>query len=158
MVTAGQPLLYYESMTRIFLADSQTTERIALHLLLMDFLKMEVVGESANWSITLALAPIRRTDMLLVDWNLLPNPAKVALERFREADLGALVIVLFSQLDTSPQVAISSGADAVINKGEMSKRVVERLLAAAASLPSDRWKGLEYPAPRRGAIVGGEAD
>ena len=155
MVTAGQPLLYYESMTRIFLADSQTTERFALRLLLMDFLKMEVVGESANWSITLALAPIRRTDMLLVDWNLLPNPANVALERFREADPGALVIVLFSQMDTSPQVAISSGADAVINKGEMSKRVVERLLAAAGSLPSDRWKGLEYPAPRRSALIGG---
>jgi DNA-binding NarL/FixJ family response regulator len=145
-------------MTRIFLADSQTTERIAIRLLLMDFLKMEVVGESANWSITLALAPIRRTDMLLVDWNLLPNPANVALEKFREAAPAALAIVLFSPFNTSPQVALSSGADVVINKVEMSKRVVERLLVAAESLPSERWKGLEELASPRGAIVGGEAD
>jgi DNA-binding NarL/FixJ family response regulator len=145
-------------MTRIFLADSQTTERIALRLLLMDFLKMEVVGEADNWSVTLAIAPIRRTDMLLVDWNLLPDPANVALKNFRQVAPTALVIILFSQPDTGQQVALCSGADAFIHKGEMSRRVVERLLDAAASLPSDRWKGLEELALRGAAIVRGQAD
>ncbi len=59
-------------MTRVYLADAQTEERSALRLLLLD-LKMEVVGEAADWSTTLAQAPVSRTDMLLVDWDLLPS-------------------------------------------------------------------------------------
>ena len=135
MVTAGQPLLYYESMTRIFLADSQTTERFALRLLLMDFLKMEVVGESANWSITLALAPIRRTDMLLVDWNLLPNLANVALEKLRENCLALRVIVLIGHSSARLEAALASGGFTFIIKDEAPDLIIEHLRAAAAGLP-----------------------
>ena len=59
-------------MTRVYVADAKPEERSALRLLLLD-LKMEVVGEAADWFTTLAQAPIRRTDMLLIDWDLLPN-------------------------------------------------------------------------------------
>ena len=128
-------------MNRVFIADSQTTERVALRLLLMDFLKMEVVGEAANWSNTLAQVPICRTDMLAVDWNLLPNPANVALESLRKVSPVALVIVLISQHDAQHQAALSSGADVFISKGEMSNRVIDSLRAAAASLPPDREDG-----------------
>ena len=58
-------------MTRVFLADAQVDERAALRLLLLD-LKMEVVGEAAEWGNTLTQAPGTPLDMLLVDWNLLP--------------------------------------------------------------------------------------
>ena len=46
MDVAGEPLLYDESMTRVYLADAKPEGRSALHLLLLD-LKMEVVGEEA---------------------------------------------------------------------------------------------------------------
>ena len=53
-------------MAHVYLADARPEERSALRLLLLD-LKMEVVGEAADWSTTLAQAPVSRLDMLLVD-------------------------------------------------------------------------------------------
>ena len=125
--------MYDEGMTRVYLADAQTEERSALRLLLLD-LKLEVVGEAADWITTLAQAPISRTDMLLVDWDLLPNSPTAALEQLRKACPAALVIVLISHLDARHQAALSAGADAFISKGETPERVAERLRAVAASV------------------------
>ncbi len=75
--------MYYGYMTRIYLADAQPEERSALRLLLLD-MKMEVVGEAADWSTTLAQAPVSRADMLLIDWELLPNSATAALKKLRK--------------------------------------------------------------------------
>jgi len=122
-------------MTRVFLADAKFEERSALRLLLLD-LKLEVVGEAADWPTTLAQAPISRTEMLLVDWDLLPNAPTAALDELRKACPAALVIVLISHLDARQQAALSSGADAFISKGEMPERVAERLRIAAASIPA----------------------
>ena len=134
MDAAGELLLYDLLMTRVFLADSQNDERSALRLLLHD-LKMKVVGEAADWPTTLAQAPLSRTDMLLVDWDLLPIAPTAALEKLREACPAALVIVLISHLDARQQAALSAGADAFISKGEMPERVAERLRTVAASVP-----------------------
>jgi len=120
-------------MTRIYLADSKTEERSALRQLLLD-LKMEVVGEAADWSTTLAQAPISSTDMLLIDWDLLPNSPTAALDELRKACPAALVIILISHLDARHQAALSAGADAFISKGETPERVAERLRLAAASV------------------------
>jgi DNA-binding NarL/FixJ family response regulator len=120
-------------MTRVYLADSRPEERSALRLLLLD-LKMEVVGEAAEWSTTLANAPATRPDMLLVDWDLLPNKSGAALDELRKACSVALVIVLISHLDARRQAALSAGADAFISKSETSERVAERLQLAAARL------------------------
>lgn len=120
-------------MTRVFLADGKSEERSALRLLLLD-LQMEVVGEAADWSSTLTLAPISRTDMLLIDWELLPSAPSAALEELRKACPAALVIVLISHLDARQQAALSSGADMFISKGEMPDRVADRLRAVAASI------------------------
>jgi DNA-binding NarL/FixJ family response regulator len=121
-------------MTRVYLADAQPDEHSALRLLLLD-MKMKVVGEAADWSTTLAQAPISRTDMLLVDWNLIPSALPGALEELRKACPAALVIVLISHLDARQQAALSAGADAFISKGEAPERVAERLRTAAASVP-----------------------
>jgi len=126
--------LYYDYMTRVFLADTRPEERSALRLMLQD-LKMEVVGEAADWSTTLAQAPIRRTDMLLVDADLLPNASSATLEDLRKACPAALVIVLISHLDARQQAALSAGADAFISKDETPERVAERLRIVAASVP-----------------------
>jgi DNA-binding NarL/FixJ family response regulator len=120
-------------MTRVYIADSQPEERSALRLLLLD-IKMEVVGEAVDWSTTLAQAPLNRPEMLLVDWDLLPDAPTVALEELRKACPAALVIVLISHLDARHQAALSAGADAFISKGETPERVVERLRTAAASV------------------------
>ncbi len=119
-------------MTRVFVADAKPEERSALRLLILD-LRMDVVGEAADWPTTLAQAPICRTEMLLIDWDLLPNSPTAALDELRRACPAALVIVLISHLDAREQAALSAGADAFISKSETSDRVAERLRAVAAS-------------------------
>jgi DNA-binding NarL/FixJ family response regulator len=121
-------------MTRVLLAAPQPDVRAALRLLLLD-LAMEIVGEAADWSTTLALAPETRPDMLLVDWELIPNSGST-LTQLRAACPAAVVIVLISQLDARQQAALSAGADAFISKGEMPDRVAARLRAAAERVRS----------------------
>ena len=92
---------------------------------------MDIAGEAADWANTLAQVPVSRTDMLLIDWDLLPNSPTAALEEIRRACPGTLVIVLVSQLDAHQQAALSAGADAFISKGETPERLAERLRAVA---------------------------
>ena len=120
-------------MTRVYLADALLEERSALRLVLLD-LNLEVAGEAGDWATTLAQAPMSRTDMLLVDWDLLPSAPRAALEELRKACPAALVIVLISHLDARQQAALSAGADAFISKGETPERVAEHLRIAAASV------------------------
>lgn len=127
--------MYHEYMTRAYIADAKSEERTALRVVLLD-LKMEVVGEAADWATTLSQAPVSRTDMLLIDWDLLPNSPTAALDELRRACPAALVIVLISHLDARQQAALSAGADAFISKGETPERVAERLRTVAASVRS----------------------
>jgi len=121
------------TMTRVYIADAKPEERSALRLVLLD-LKMEVVGEAADWPTTLANAPTSRLDMLLVEWDLLPSEPGSALDELRRACPAALVVVLISHLDARQQAALSAGADAFISKGETPERVAERLRTVAASI------------------------
>jgi DNA-binding NarL/FixJ family response regulator len=120
-------------MTRVFIADAKPEELAALRILILD-LKMEVVGEAADWATVLAQAPVSRTDMLLIDWDLLPNSPTAALDELRKACPAALVIVLISHLDARQQAALSAGADAFISKAETPERLAERLRTVAASV------------------------
>ena len=120
-------------MTRVFVSDAKSEERTALRLLILD-LKMELAGEAADWPTTLVQVPINQIDMLVVDWDLLPNPPGSALDELRKACPAALVIVLISYLDARQQAALSAGADAFISKGELPERVAERLRTVAASV------------------------
>ena len=121
-------------MTRVYVADGLREERSALRLMLLD-LNMEVAGEAADWATALAQAPVSLTDILVVDWNLLPSTASTAaLDELRRACPAALVIILISHLDARQQAALSAGADAFISKGETPERVAERLRSVAASI------------------------
>jgi len=121
-------------MTRVFVADGNREERLAFRLLLLD-LKMEVVGEAADWTATLAHVPTSHLDMLLIDWNLLPRSIpNTALDALRKECPAAMVIVLISQLDARQQAAILSGADVFISKGELPERVAKRLQSVAARI------------------------
>lgn len=134
MDVAWQSLLYAETMTRVYVATANADERSALSLMLMD-LQMEIAGEAVDWPATLTQAPISHSDMLLVDWDLLPSAPRAALEVLRKACPAALVIVLISHLNARQQAALSAGADAFISKDEMPERVAEHLRNVAASVP-----------------------
>jgi DNA-binding NarL/FixJ family response regulator len=132
----GEYLFYHEYMTRVYVADALTEERSALRLMLLD-LNMEVAGEAADWETTLTQAPLCFTDILVVDWNLLPsNAPTLALEELRRACPAALVIILISHLDARQQAALSAGADAFISKTETPDRVAERLQSVASGIRS----------------------
>lgn len=120
-------------MTRVYIADAKNEERSALRLILLD-LKMTIAGESANWASTLNEAPISRMDMMLIDWDLLPNPPTSALDTLRKACPTAIVIILISHMDARQQAALSAGADAFISKSESPERVAERLRSVAEGL------------------------
>ncbi|MGE5643310.1 MAG: response regulator transcription factor [Byssovorax cruenta] len=130
----GELVLYYEYMTRVYLADALTEERSALRLMLLD-LNMELAGEAADWATALRQAPLSLMDLFLIDWNMLPGISPTAaLEELRRACPAALVIVLISHLDARQQAALSAGADAFISKTETPDRVAERLRSVAASI------------------------
>jgi DNA-binding NarL/FixJ family response regulator len=131
-----EALLYDKDMTRVFIADSRREERSALRLLLQD-MKMEVVGEAVDWPTTLAGVSVCQADMLLVDWDLLPSEPNAALNTLRKTCPSALVIVLISHLTALQQAALSAGADAFISKGDTPERVAERLRTVAASMTVD---------------------
>lgn len=120
-------------MTRVYIADAIPEERSAFRLLLLD-LKMVVIGEAADWATTLAQAPKRDTEILLIDWDLLPNSPTEALEMLRSACPAALVIVLISHLDLRQQAALSAGADEFISKEELPERISQRIRDAAANV------------------------
>ncbi|HEY5729911.1 MAG TPA: hypothetical protein VIS72_07655 [Anaerolineales bacterium] len=119
-------------MTRVFISDAKPEECAALRIVLLD-IKIEIAGEAADWPTTLAQVPVNRVDMLVIDWDLLPNPPGAALDELRTACPTALVIVLISYLTALQQAALSAGADAFISKGELPERVAERLRTVAAS-------------------------
>jgi DNA-binding NarL/FixJ family response regulator len=126
-------LMYDKFMTHVYLADARPEERSALRLLMMD-LKMEVIGEGADWATTLAQAPGLETDILLVDWDLLPEDPTTAIRTLRNACPAALVIVLISHMDARQQAALSAGADTFISKGETPQRMTERLKSVISEL------------------------
>ena len=122
-------------MTRVYIADAKTEERSALRLVLLD-LKMEIAGESSDWATTLKSTPVSRSDILLIDWDMLPNSPTSALETLREACPATIIIILISHLDARQQAALSAGADAFISKGESPERVAERLRLVAEGIRS----------------------
>lgn len=125
-------------MTRVYVADALPEERSALRLLLLD-LKMEVVGEAADWFTLLANAPVTQMDMLLVDRALLPVKAgKQALALLRTLCPNATVIVLLSQIESYEQATLLFGSGVFISKGELPDRVAQRLRLAAASISQTR--------------------
>ena len=131
---AGGGCLYDEFMTGVFLATAERGERSALRLLLQD-LGMEIIGEAADWPTTVAHVPASGSDVLVVDWDVLPRAPSGALDALRRACPAALVIVLISHLDARQQAALSAGADVFISKGETPERVAEHLRTVAARVP-----------------------
>ena len=120
-------------MTRVYLASAMTLERSALRLMLLD-LNMEIAGEGAEWSTTLAQTPICRTDILMMDWEVFSAVPNTALDELRKACSKALVVIVIGSLMNRQRAALSTGADFFISKSELPERVAEHLRAAAAKI------------------------
>jgi len=121
-------------MIRVYIADARLVERSALRLMLLD-LNMEIAGEAGDWSTALAETPTSRTDMLMVDWELLPAAPSTALAELRKACLNELIILLLiSPLEVRQQAAHSIGADVFISKADLPERVAELLRTAATKV------------------------
>jgi DNA-binding NarL/FixJ family response regulator len=120
-------------MTHAFLADAQPEERSALRLMLQD-LKIDVVGEAFDWTTVKARAAQCRPEMVMVDFGLLPPEPGNALAELRAACPQAIIILLINQLDAHQEAALSAGADEFISKRESPQRVAETLLAAVRRL------------------------
>ncbi len=127
-------------MTRVFIANTRSEERFALNVMMRD-LHFDVVGEAADWPTTLEQAPASRTEMLVVDWDLLPSSPSAALDDLRKICPAEMAIVLISRLDARQQAALSAGADMFISKVESADRVADRCLAVAASIRSGTTTG-----------------
>jgi DNA-binding NarL/FixJ family response regulator len=121
---------YLEYMVNVFLADSQSDTRSALRLMI-EGLKMNVVGEANSWDSLLALVPASRPDLLLVDWNLINPNTGATLAQLRNICPDYTAIVLVSAMDASEQAARSAGVDAFISKNENIHHVTDRLIKAA---------------------------
>lgn len=119
-------------MTRVYIADAKAEERSALRLVLLD-LDMDVIGQASDWPTTLKEVPLYQVDVLLIDWDMLPEPPGRALRELRKSCLSTLVIIIISYLDARHQAAFSVGADAFISKAETSDRVAEYLRSLASN-------------------------
>jgi DNA-binding NarL/FixJ family response regulator len=120
-------------MIRVYIADAIPEERSALRLTLLD-LKMEIAGEAEDWSTMFAELPLCSTDLLVVDWKLLPDAPKAILAELRRACPKALAIILIGGFEARPQAALSAGADGFISRGDLPERVAEHLCAVAAKI------------------------
>jgi DNA-binding NarL/FixJ family response regulator len=127
-------------MIRVFIADTRSEERFALRAM-MRGLDFEVVGEAADWPTTVEQAPASGTEMLVVDWDLLPSDPSAALGDLRKRCQAKMAVVLISRLDARQQAALSSGADMFISKGEGADRLAERCLQVAASIRPETTPG-----------------
>ena len=122
-----------QNMTRVFIANPNADECSALRLMLQD-LRMEVVGNALEWPLVIASVPVTRPDILLVDWELLPADPAAHLLALRRNCSTPFFTVLTSYLDARQQAATSVGADAFISKFEAPNRLADRLLVIAKSL------------------------
>ena len=130
---AGNIYFTIQFMVRAYIANAREEERSALRLMLLK-LHMEVVGGAPDWLTTLSHAPTTNFNMLIVDWELLPENATTSLSALRRVCSDEIVIILTSQLDARQQAAESTGADAFISKGEIPNRIADRLRAAGRTL------------------------
>ena len=117
-------------MIRVYIANAKAEESSAIRLMLQD-LKMEVVGEASDWQTTLAKAPKTHFNMLLIDWDLLPQNSIASIAELRRTCADEIVVVLTSYLDARRQAALSTGADTFISKGETPNRLADQLRSVA---------------------------
>lgn len=110
---------------RILLADDQPKIRFALRLLLEREPGLSVVGEAEDVESLMNQIEISHPDLVLLDWELPKTKRENALCSLRKVYPNVEVVILSGRLEAK-KVALASGANAFVSKGDPP----ERLLAA----------------------------
>ena len=100
---------------RIFLADADRDERLALLFLLDHEPGMEVVGIAIRSEGLAAQLEASRPDVMLLDWNLATQPAADCLSGLRSLVPGLTIVALHVRPELK-QTVESAGADVFISK------------------------------------------
>ena len=100
---------------RIFLADSDRDERLALQFLLDHEPGLEIVGIAIRSEGLAAQIRASRPDVLLLDWALPTQPAADCLSNIRLVNPGLKVVVLDIHPEVKPEVE-NAGADVFVSK------------------------------------------
>ena len=113
---------------RILLADDNPSLRSALALLLETRLNVSVVGESTSMENLLAVLPIIRPDIVILDWELPGNPKENRIALLYKVYSAIKVVVIGSQPENVQQ-SLAFHADAYISKSEPPEQMVQVLQA-----------------------------
>jgi DNA-binding NarL/FixJ family response regulator len=129
---------------RILLADDRPQVRSALRFLLEHEPGLAVVGEARDAGDLLAKVRLCRPEVVLLDWELPEPQASGPTPRSRSPLLSSLrlaspqlSVVALSGRPESSRLALDSGADAFVSKGDPPERLLEVLHALSAGI--HRW-------------------
>lgn len=100
---------------RIFLANTDRDERLALHFLLDHEPGMEVIGIAIRSDGLAAQIRACRPDVLLLDWSLVTKPATDFLSGLRSPVPKLKIVVLYIHSEMK-QVVENAGADVFVSK------------------------------------------
>ena len=111
---------------RLFIADANSTNRLALQLYLHNEPGMYVTGMASEAQGLLAQVEASQPDVLLLDWQLAFGATQELLIEILDIEYPPKVVVL-SANSSVESVALSTGAYAFIDKNAPPERLLEVL-------------------------------
>ena len=124
-------------MVNVYIADASTEERAALRWMLKD-LKMQIVGEAADWPAVLSEVPKANPDLLLIADGLVNTNSGFPLSKLRAACSPTVAIILISNLAVREQATLSTGADVFISKYDLPEDIAKQIQDAAENIHLNR--------------------
>jgi len=111
---------------RVLLADDQTRVRSALRLLIDQEPDFEVVGEVEDPDRLLDMIEECQPDLLLLDWEFLPNE-RISFIQTLEEKYSYLYVIVLSACMLNRQKALSAGAYAFVSKVDPVDTLIKTL-------------------------------
>jgi DNA-binding NarL/FixJ family response regulator len=113
---------------RVLIADDQPSVRSALKLVL-EQQNIDVAGDVSDSGELLAWFKTNQADLLLLDWELPDQPAKIIIPILRAQHPSLAVIVLNSRQQTRVE-ALAAGADGFVSKCDPPEYLLSLLATA----------------------------
>jgi DNA-binding NarL/FixJ family response regulator len=121
-----------ESMKRFLLADSNTTLRSALALLLENRIEARVIGQVSSMESLLCEARATRPDIIIMEWELPGHPVHKRLEALRQISPPTAIIITSARPENA---RLEEKADAFLCKADPPdiilgsiQKVIEQLI------------------------------
>ena len=129
-------------MTYILLADSDSTVRTALRMLLSRRLPGSNLDEADDWATLQQKMKAAHPDLLLLDWRLHDRPDCTALRDWIQAAQPMRVAGMSIEPDDRGLV-LAAGAQMFVYKGESPERVIRQLQDLVDSQPISNFQSPE---------------